>query len=242
MAVHSAVGNTRLVETVEENSKLLDSAQLTGVEVILDADSDLTPEQRHAAIRAGLQTKGFALPDQPGIVTDGTPRLGAFVLPDNITKGTLEHVLLDCAQHVYPALLASATTHVDSAIVDTSLSPDDIRELQKPTGRNKAIIGSIASILRPGRAVQVSLQDNAGCETQLFRFLASEQSRISWQICSSCPEGKSVTERCAKPKIPQVFHRECSTHEPRLDAKQDSSEVPSWPQVSSRVESGPFMG
>jgi hypothetical protein len=29
-----------------------------------------------------------------------------------------------------------------------------------PAGRNKAMVGSIASILRPGRAIQVSLQDD----------------------------------------------------------------------------------
>lgn len=32
--------------------------------------------------------------------------------------------------------------------------------MRKPAGRHKAIVGSMASILRPGRAVQVSLQDN----------------------------------------------------------------------------------
>jgi hypothetical protein len=37
---------------------------------------------------------------------------------------------------------------------------EDLKELRKSAGRNKAIIGSIASILRPGRAVQVSIQDN----------------------------------------------------------------------------------
>ncbi len=37
---------------------------------------------------------------------------------------------------------------------------EDLKELRKPAGRNKAVIGSMASILRPGRAVQVSIQDN----------------------------------------------------------------------------------
>jgi hypothetical protein len=37
---------------------------------------------------------------------------------------------------------------------------EDLEELLKPAGRHKAIVGSIASILRPGKAIQVSLQDN----------------------------------------------------------------------------------
>jgi hypothetical protein len=30
----------------------------------------------------------------------------------------------------------------------------------KPAGRKKAIVGAVANVLRPGKSVQVSLQDN----------------------------------------------------------------------------------
>ena len=56
--------------------------------------------------------------------------------------------------------LLTATAHVDAASQDSSLMAEDLKELQKAAGDNKAIIGSIATILRPGRAVQASLQDN----------------------------------------------------------------------------------
>jgi hypothetical protein len=36
----------------------------------------------------------------------------------------------------------------------------DLRELRKPAGRQKAVVSSIASVLKPGRAIQVSIQDN----------------------------------------------------------------------------------
>jgi hypothetical protein len=160
VAVHSAIGDSRLIQTVEENAVLLDRATITGIGVLLDSDSALAPNDRYRVIREGLRGKGYTLPDSAGDVNVGPPRLGCFVLPDNLTSGTLENVLLTCAQHVYPALLASATTHIDAAFTDTNLSTDDLRELRRPAGRNKAIIGSIASVLRPGRAVQVSLQDN----------------------------------------------------------------------------------
>jgi hypothetical protein len=160
LAIHNAVGDTRLIQTVEENSTLLDPASLTGIGIILDSDSIVSPGQRYVAIRDSLSSKGYSPPDDPGVVSPGPPRLGAFVLPDNRSGGTLEDVLLDCAQHAYPFLLSMATAHVDAALVDGSLNADDKRDLLKPAGRNKAIVGSMASILRPGRAIQVSIQDN----------------------------------------------------------------------------------
>lgn len=160
VAVHSALGDSRLIQTVEENAALLDSAKLIGIGIVLDSDAAVTPTDRYVAIREGLRAKGYDFPDGAGAVSAGPPRLGAFVMPDNASAGTLEDILLDCAQHVYPTLLATATTHVDSASRDTSLVHEDLKELLKPAGRHKAIVGSIASILRPGKAVQVSLQDN----------------------------------------------------------------------------------
>jgi hypothetical protein len=160
VAIHGAVGDTRLIDTVEENFYEIDYARLTGVGIILDSDTSSPPTERYAAIRDGLRAKNFPFPDGSGVVSAGTPRLGAFVLPDNQAQGTLEDVLLECGQQVYPGLYSTAVTHVDAGLQDSSLNKEDLKEIQKPAGRNKAIIGSMASILRPGRAIQVSLQDN----------------------------------------------------------------------------------
>ncbi len=133
---------------------------MTGVGILLDADSVATPASRYVAVRDRLRSRGFPFPDVEGTVTPGPPHMGGFVLPDNVTPGTLEHLLIDCATHAYPSLLATAITHVDAAIADSELTSEDKEDLFKPAGRNKAIVGSIASILRPGKAVQVSIQDN----------------------------------------------------------------------------------
>jgi hypothetical protein len=159
VAVHSAVGDTRLIATIGENAVLLDVARLTAIGVLIDSDDD-SPIDRYNKIRDGLRSRGYQFPDQPGDVTAGPLRLGGFVLPDNLAAGTLEDILLECAQHVYPGLLATAITHVDSAAQDSSLVKKDLEESQSRSGRSKAIVGSIASVLRPGKAVQVSLQDN----------------------------------------------------------------------------------
>ena len=168
VAVHYAGSDTRIIETVEEDSVLLDTSQLTGIGVLFDADYKLSPSDRYGAVRERLRQKGFALPEKPGDVASGPPRLGGFVLPDNTASGTLEDVLLDCAGLVYPNLLTTASAHVDSASRDATLLKEDLREMRKPAGRQKAIVGSIASILRPGRAIQNSLQDNRWlCEATL---------------------------------------------------------------------------
>jgi hypothetical protein len=68
--------------------------------------------------------------------------------------------LVDTASAIYPGLLETARSHVTAALQDHRLKPEDLRELNKPAGANKAIIGAMASVLRPCKAVQVSLQDN----------------------------------------------------------------------------------
>lgn len=160
VAIHSAVGDTRLVQTIEETGFLLSKEKFTGIAVTMDADSEKPPAERYQAIRDGLRAKGFAMPEAAGEVTSGAPRLGGFVLPDCRTSGTLETILMECAQHAYPTLLRSATAHVDAALQDGSLTPEDVRDIGKPAGRAKAIVSSISSVLKPGRAIQVSIQDN----------------------------------------------------------------------------------
>jgi hypothetical protein len=56
LAVQSAVGDTRLVLTVEESLAVLPDggATLTGVGILLDADDEKTPATRFSTIRRGL--------------------------------------------------------------------------------------------------------------------------------------------------------------------------------------------
>ncbi|MBK1643243.1 hypothetical protein CKO25_00950 [Thiocapsa imhoffii] len=160
IAVHSAIGDTRLVETIEENLALLDRSTVTSIGLILDSDKQTAASERYARIRDRMGKIGLLLDEKPGALTLGAPRLGAFVLPDNAAAGTLEDLLLESAALVYPCLLDTARHHVDAEGKASCCLPEDLEDLAKPAGRNKAIIGAMASILRPGKAVQVSIQDN----------------------------------------------------------------------------------
>ena len=48
--------------------------------------------------------------------------------------------------------------------------PKDLKYFKKPAGKKKAIISSISSILRPGKALQVSLQDNRWLDEKILEL------------------------------------------------------------------------
>ncbi|WP_228014277.1 DUF3226 domain-containing protein [Fortiea sp. LEGE XX443] len=159
IALHSAIGITRLANTVEESLALIPSSEIFGVGFVLDADSNEIPFERFTALTNEISSIGLPLPSALGKVTNSSPRCGIFIMPNNVVAGTLEDILLECAKLNYPDLLELALNYV-SSIDMSQLSKDDLRELNKPAGKNKAVISSISSILRPGRTLQVSIQDN----------------------------------------------------------------------------------
>lgn len=75
------------------------------------------------------------------------------MFPDNSRQGTLETVLLECAEISYPTLLTGANAYVDG--VDLSF-----KSAWGVSDKNKVVVGCIANVLRPGKANQVSIQDN----------------------------------------------------------------------------------
>jgi hypothetical protein len=175
IAVQNAIGDTGLANTLEEDFTSLDNALPEFVGVFLDADTD-SPQNRFNALRRELEQRGFALPtlQAPGQVCMGAcyqdqapMRLGIFVLPDNQATGTLEDILLECAETNYPTLYQAADSYVQS--IDLNLSEfraDDRKDFNKPTGPRKATLSCISNILRPGKAVQVSIQDNRWIDQQ----------------------------------------------------------------------------
>lgn len=85
-------------------------------------------------------------------------------MPDNQSQGTLEDLLLDAGGSAYPQLLQAAGEYAASASKSTELQKDDLDEFNKPAGLKKATAAAMASILKPGKAIQVSIQDNRWLE------------------------------------------------------------------------------
>ena len=160
IAIHQSGGDSGLVKTVTDTRDDIDFEDLTGVGIILDSDSRELPAQRYAKLKVEAAAKGLALPELLGDVSPGSPRLGTYVLPNNRDLGTLEDLLLECGEAAYPSLFPTAHAHVQQALQDSSLSAKDLEDLNKPAGPHKAVIATVASVLRPGKSIQVSLQDN----------------------------------------------------------------------------------
>ncbi len=162
IAIHSAIGDSQLVNVTIENQAILNNLQVVGIGILLDSDKEISAQQRYADIKQKLEKSSpFKLHNAPGKVkaTQGMPNFGAFVLPDNSSDGTLENLLLHSAEKIYPNLLTMAKAYVNAA-KNSGLSTAELKEINKPAGENKAIVGAMANILRPGKAIQVSIQDN----------------------------------------------------------------------------------
>lgn len=180
IAVYAGEGSLlcdNLVSILDNHDRLRDGLAMLGV--IADADrSDpadvargYSERFRRAARDAepGVGALFADFPSAPGSVSPGPPPKGIFVLPDNHRRGVLEHLLLECGEHVYPGLVTAARSYV-------ATFPANERRSAKwaPFDEEKAIVASVASLLRPGKTNTTSIHDNRwiGAETAGLPMLA----------------------------------------------------------------------
>lgn len=167
IAIHCAEGNynkmaqdfrNTLITTIPNLKK-----DMVGIGIIGDADSDVSKTFDEVKISFnGL----LLLPDTCGTISNGNPNTGVYLFPDNVNNGTLEKVLLMCAKESYKEILDQATLYISN--VDNKLTRFDRIQFDKPAGKEKATIGCISNILRPGYSTQVSIsQDNWVCKQSI---------------------------------------------------------------------------
>jgi hypothetical protein len=172
IAIHSANGYTRLAETLQETLISMDSPEnIESIGVLLDADKAEPVGRRFEILMEELHNKNpdLLFPSEPGQVTNAHPATGIFILPDNHTAGTLENILLEAAEINYPNLTSVALRYIQSLNLG-ELNHKDLEEFNKPAGSKKAQVGSMSSILRPGKAIQVSIHDNRWLEGEALNL------------------------------------------------------------------------
>mgnify|MGYP006197063589 FL=1 len=172
IALHSSIGITRIAQTIEESLKFIQVARLFSVGIFADADYSETPQERFNKLitkLSDIDLPNLLPPSQIGQVNNHSTRCGIFIAPNNREQGTLEDILLECAKINYPDLLNLSQTYIES-IDRNQLTKNDLEDFKKPAGEKKAIISSISSILRPGKALQVSLQDNRWLDKQTLEL------------------------------------------------------------------------
>ncbi len=108
------------------------------------------------------------LPPGPGLVSNSGLRMGVWVFPDCRSAGTLEDLLKTAGQEVYPKLMDNAGRFIGELgdLRDLGLNSGERREFNKPAGKDKALLAVVANVLRPGRAVHNSIQDNRWISSQ----------------------------------------------------------------------------
>lgn len=150
---------TKILKT-HRDALALDGLKVDAVGVVLDADADELPTNRFARMADALSKSGFPRPLAAEAVL-GTPRVGVFVLPGGGAQGTLEHLLLDCAAAAYPTLHAHAVRFVSNLDRTASeFSGDELKDFKAPSGVQKTTVSAMSAILKPGRAVQATLEDH----------------------------------------------------------------------------------
>lgn len=132
----------------------------SGIGIILDADEE-SPHRRFLEFRALIDSSRFPVPGQ----LDSVARLerrtaGVFSFPGGGQPGTLEDVLDPIAAVRFPELHSHATGFVQTWQARDSLNPSsDYKELRKPKGPQKALLSAMVSLLKPGKGLAASLQD-----------------------------------------------------------------------------------
>ena len=136
-------------------------SKLCGAAILADADAKIAAD-RQFELQKKLNDElsgdedfmfDLSMPTQITLYGEAKP-FGMYIFPDNQREGTLERILLEGAKEKYPDLLQGASSYVTYA---KGLPCG--KELKNFNGE-KAIVGAIASVLKPGRASQASFHDN----------------------------------------------------------------------------------
>lgn len=159
VAIHGDTGINGITDTLEESLSVISPSSLSGIGILLDADSEETPVERRKKLLGHLKSKPAVCTFLSSSKSLEKGKLVIFIAPDDQSKGTLESVLLKLAKFNYSHLLELAHRYYES--VDRSqLSQKDLKEVNKPAGKEKALVSLVSSFLKPGKSLSVTLQDN----------------------------------------------------------------------------------
>lgn len=120
--------------------------------VVIDTDQN-DPDQNAKMFSNMLNTHFPGFPSKAGVVNEGPPKTGVFVLPDNRNPGVLDTILVRCGSEIYNPHLLAAERFL--AELD-----DDKKQHWKAHDEAKALVATITSVLRPGMSNTSSLKND----------------------------------------------------------------------------------
>lgn len=158
VAIYAGEGSN-LINNLSLKLSDIDYSTLLAFAIVADAD-EATPAKVVEIYRNGFEEYFPDFPttvDQTGKVIEGSPKLGIYILPDNSKQGVLDTLICDCGDVVFPEYMKRARDYIDQF----SEEERNKKPLKwKPFDKEKAIVATVVSVLKPGKTNQTSISDN----------------------------------------------------------------------------------
>ncbi|MEG4941624.1 DUF3226 domain-containing protein [Microcoleus sp. F4-D5] len=155
VAIYAGEGSnlvTNLDDILFANSEY--QTNLAAFGIVADCDKS-TPDRIVEPYAKKFRSYFPNFPDRPGVVNTSSPRTGVYVLPDNASPGVLDTLLCECGQIAYPAYMEKASSYLNE------FSESDRKFLKwKNFDREKALVATVVSVLKPGKTNTTSIADN----------------------------------------------------------------------------------
>ncbi|MEP6489353.1 hypothetical protein NDI43_13770 [Microcoleus vaginatus GB2-A3] len=155
VAIYAGEGSnlvTNLDDILFANSEY--QTNLAAFGIVADCDKS-TPDRIVEPYAKKFRSYFPNFPQCPGVVNTNSPRTGVYVLPDNASPGVLDTLLCECGQIAYPAYIEKASSYLNE------FSESDRKFLKwKNFDRDKALVATVVSVLKPGKTNTTSIADN----------------------------------------------------------------------------------
>jgi len=155
VAIYEGEGSnmvTNLDDILSANSEY--QTDLAAFGIVADCDKS-TPDRIAEPYAKKFRSYFPNFPARPGVVDTNSPRTGVYVLPDNALPGVLDTLLCECGQIAYPVYMAKASSYLNE------FSESERKSLKwKNFAREKALVATVVSVLKPGKTNTTSIADN----------------------------------------------------------------------------------
>jgi hypothetical protein len=155
VAIYAGEGSnlvTNLDDILFANSEY--QTNLAALGIVADCDKS-TPDRIVEPYANKFRSYFPNFPDRPGVVNTNSPRTGVYVLPDNASPGVLDTLVCECGQIAYPVYMEKASSYLNE------FSESDRKSLKwKNFDREKALVATVVSVLKPGKTNTTSIADN----------------------------------------------------------------------------------
>ena len=169
-----AGGGDNLIQNLVAKLSDIDYSALLAFGIVADADND-SPDKVGDTYCAGFRELFPNFPNNPGVCIESSPRLGLYVLPDNSNQGVLDTLICKCGESVYPEFMKRARAYI------AQFSEEEIQEIGwKPFDKEKAIVATVASVLKPGGTNTVTISQNDWICSQTSETVPELNSIVSF--------------------------------------------------------------